>query len=54
VYLAKDRETGLSRNFAFINFYNREDAQLAINKLDGHGYDHLILSVAWAAPSDKK
>mmetsp|Transcript_11820 Transcript_11820/g.35006 ORF Transcript_11820/g.35006 Transcript_11820/m.35006 type:complete len:328 (+) Transcript_11820:47-1030(+) len=55
VYLAKDRETGLSRGFAFINFYQREDAQAAIDKLDGHGYDHLILSVAWAAPSgDRK
>lgn len=54
VYLAKDRETGLSRGFAFINFYQREDAQSAIDKLDGHGYDHLILSVSWAAPSEKK
>lgn len=54
VYLAKDRETGLSRGFAFINFYERQDAQAAIDKLDGHGYDHLILSVSWAAPSEKK
>ncbi|KAJ1627767.1 hypothetical protein T492DRAFT_1022313 [Pavlovales sp. CCMP2436] len=54
VYLAKDRETGLSRGFAFINFYERDDAQKSIDKLDGHGYDHLILSVSWAAPSDKK
>jgi hypothetical protein len=54
VYLAKDRETGMSRGFAFINFYERDDAQKSIDKLDGHGYDHLILSVSWAAPSDKK
>jgi len=51
IYLAKDRETQQSRGFAFINFFNREDAQNAINKLDGHGYDHLILSVSWANPS---
>lgn len=51
VYLAKDRETHQSRGFAFINFYNREDAASAIAKLDGHGYDHLILSVTWANPS---
>ena len=50
IYLAKDRETHASRGFAFINFFNREDAQNAINKLDGHGYDHLILSVSWANP----
>lgn len=54
VYLAKDRETGLSRGFAFITFYQREDGQAAIDKLNGHGYDHLILSVQWAAPSEKK
>ena len=51
IYLAKDRETHQSRGFAFINFYAREDAQRAIDKLDGHGYDHLILSVSWANPS---
>jgi len=51
IYLAKDRETHESRGFAFINFFNREDAQNSINKLDGHGYDHLILSVSWANPS---
>ena len=37
--------------FAFINFYQKEDAAAAIAKLDGHGYDHLILSVSWANPS---
>ena len=51
IYLAKDRETRASRGFAFINFFDRGDAQRAIDKLDGHGYDHLILSVGWANPS---
>mmetsp|Transcript_12748 Transcript_12748/g.32599 ORF Transcript_12748/g.32599 Transcript_12748/m.32599 type:complete len:332 (-) Transcript_12748:488-1483(-) len=51
IYLAKDRETHQSRGFAFINFYSRDDAQRAIDKLDGHGYDHLIISVSWANPS---
>ncbi|KAL3898694.1 MAG: hypothetical protein SGPRY_012787 [Prymnesium sp.] len=50
IYLAKDRETHQSRGFAFINFVNRQDAQSAISKLDGHGYAHLILSVSWATP----
>mmetsp|Transcript_26586 Transcript_26586/g.32247 ORF Transcript_26586/g.32247 Transcript_26586/m.32247 type:complete len:290 (-) Transcript_26586:482-1351(-) len=49
-YIAYDRDTGESRGFAFINFANREDAQRAINKLDGYGYDNLILRVEWAAP----
>ena len=54
IYLAKDRETHQSRGFAFINFFAREDAQRAIDKLDGHGYDHLILSVSWANPSGEQ
>jgi len=51
IYLAKDRETQQSRGFAFINFFHKQDAAAAIAKLDGHGYDHLILSVSWANPS---
>ncbi len=51
VYLAKDRETHQSRGFAFVNFYERESAAAAIAALDGHGYDHLILSVSWADPN---
>jgi translation initiation factor 3 subunit G len=50
IYVALDRETGESRGFAFINFVNRDDAQRAIDKLDGYGYDNLILRVEWAAP----
>jgi len=50
VYLAKDHETGLSRGFAFVTYYTREDAQKAIAKLHGHGYDNLILQVQFAKP----
>lgn len=50
VYLAKDATTGLSRGFAFVTYYQREDAQKAIDKLNGHGYDNLILQVQWAKP----
>jgi translation initiation factor 3 subunit G len=53
-FIAYDRETGESRGFAFINFINREDAQKAINALDGHGYDNLILRVEWAAPREER
>ena len=52
IYVAFNRETGESRGFAFINFVNRDDAQRAINKLDGYGYDNLILRVEWAAPRE--
>jgi translation initiation factor 3 subunit G len=54
VYVAFNRETGESRGFAFVNFANREDGQRAINKLDGYGYDNLILRVEWAAPREEK
>eukprot|EP00245_Coleochaete_scutata_P001589 TRINITY_DN1196_c0_g1_i1.p1 TRINITY_DN1196_c0_g1~~TRINITY_DN1196_c0_g1_i1.p1 ORF type:complete len:293 (-),score=65.45 TRINITY_DN1196_c0_g1_i1:434-1312(-) len=50
IYIAYDKETHLSRGFAFINFVNREDAIRAIKKLDGYGYDSLILRVEWATP----
>eukprot|EP00243_Klebsormidium_subtile_P004435 TRINITY_DN18410_c0_g1_i1.p1 TRINITY_DN18410_c0_g1~~TRINITY_DN18410_c0_g1_i1.p1 ORF type:complete len:301 (+),score=109.97 TRINITY_DN18410_c0_g1_i1:227-1129(+) len=54
IYVAFDRETKQSRGFAFINFVNREDAQQAIRKLDGYGYDNLILRVEWATPREAK
>lgn len=54
IFIAKDRETGESRGFAFVNFVRREDAQAAIDTLDGFGYANLILSVSWAAPRDPR
>lgn len=51
IFLAKDKHTGESKGFAFINFRRREDAAKAIHVLNGYGYDHLILSVEWAKPS---
>mmetsp|Transcript_13996 Transcript_13996/g.15371 ORF Transcript_13996/g.15371 Transcript_13996/m.15371 type:complete len:331 (-) Transcript_13996:58-1050(-) len=54
VYLAKDKETMISRGFAFVSFVHREDAARAMEKLQGHGYDHLILKLEWARPSAPK
>jgi len=50
VYLAKDMVTFLSKGFAFITYYTRQDAQKAIDKLNGRGYDNLIIGVMWAKP----
>merc|ERR1719313_2228982 len=54
IYLAKDRETMISRGFAFVSFVHRQDAERAIGALQGHGYDHLILKIEWAKPSAPK
>jgi len=38
------------RGFAYIAFSSRQDAQNAMDKLQGYGYDHLILKIEWAKP----
>lgn len=48
VFLAKDRETGRAKGFAFVSFADRIDAARACEKMDGHGYGHLILRVEFA------
>jgi len=53
IYLAKNRETMQSRGFAFVSFYNKDDAQRAMDELQGYGYDHLILKIEWAKPSTR-
>jgi len=52
VYLAKDKITNQSKGFAFVSYIKREDAARAIKSLQGFGYDHLILNVEWARPSN--
>jgi translation initiation factor 3 subunit G len=54
VYLAKDKETMQSRGFAFVSFVNTDDAARAMEKLQGFGYDHLILKLEWARPNAPK
>lgn len=48
VFLAKDRDTGLAKGFAFISFADRGDAVKACAKMDGFGFRHLILRVEFA------
>lgn len=45
IYLAKDRETNMAKGFAFVSFYDREAAVRARDKMDGFGYDNLIMRV---------
>lgn len=53
VYLAKDKVTFESRGFAFVSFVSQSDAARAMEELQGHGYDHLILKLEWARPNNK-
>lgn len=53
MYLARDRNTGLCKGFAYVTFKNRKDAATAIQMLNGHGYDHLILNVEWSKPQNQ-
>lgn len=54
IYLAKDKETMTSRGFAFVSFNRRDDAERAMAALNGYGYDHLILRLEWAKPSNRE
>ncbi|KAF1982755.1 eukaryotic translation initiation factor-like protein 3 subunit G [Aulographum hederae CBS 113979] len=51
VFLAKDRETGRAKGFAFVSFADRTDAAQACDKMDGFGFKHLILRVEFAKKS---
>ncbi|CAH8270202.1 unnamed protein product [Arabidopsis lyrata] len=49
-HVAIHQKASMSRGFGFVSFVRREDAQRAINTLNGYGYDNLILRVEWATP----
>lgn len=51
MYLAKDKNSGLCKGFAYVHFHHKEDAEAAIRTLDGFGYDHLILKAEWSKPA---
>lgn len=50
VFVARDRETNMCKGYAFVSFHMKEDAARALQKLNGFGYDNLILRVEWATP----
>lgn len=39
------------KGFAYIAFADRRDAEQAMNRLQGYGYDHLIIKLEWAKPT---
>ena len=48
VYVGRDRETGIGKGFAFVSFEDKAVALKAIEKMNGRGYDSLILNVQWS------
>lgn len=53
VYLARDKDTRRVKGFAFISFYDRREAEIAQKRMDGFGYDSLILRVEFSKPRDE-
>ncbi|CAN6179427.1 unnamed protein product, partial [Urochloa humidicola] len=47
-FIARDKWTRARTGFGFVNFVRREDGEKAISKLNGYGYDNLILRVEWS------
>ena len=54
IHMAKDRNTGEFRGFCFVQFLDEESMQNAITALNGHLYDHLVLSAEQAKPRRNK
>ncbi|KAI7822416.1 eukaryotic translation initiation factor 3 subunit G-domain-containing protein [Kickxella alabastrina] len=52
-FVAIDRNTGACKGYAFVSFHEEDAAKKAIAKLNGYGFDNLILSAEWAN-SEKK
>ena len=52
IYVAMDRETGRPRGFAFVTFSKAEEAQAAIEALNGSDLDGRSLKVNEAKPRE--
>jgi RNA recognition motif-containing protein len=50
--IIKDRQTGRSKGFAFVEMINDEEAQAAIDKLDGSEIDGRAVKVNKARPKE--
>ncbi|WVQ80280.1 hypothetical protein IAT38_002385 [Cryptococcus sp. DSM 104549] len=54
VSVVRDRETRQSKGLAFVSFERKADAEKAMAKMNGFGYDSLILNVAWSQPRGER
>ena len=54
VAVIKDRETGRSKGFAFVEFETQVDAEKAISMFDGKEYQGRVLKVNLARPREDR
>ena len=54
VALIKDRESGRSKGFAFVEMSNQAEAQKAISMFNGHSMDNRELRVSIAQPREER
>ncbi|OMJ29883.1 Eukaryotic translation initiation factor 3 subunit G [Smittium culicis] len=52
VFLAKDWQTGQCKGYSFVSYYEKSCAQKALDKLNGYGFDNLILKAEWSNSSN--
>jgi len=52
-FLGRDKDTGISKGFAFITYKFDDSVDIAISKFDGKGLNHMILSVERSKPKPK-
>jgi cold-inducible RNA-binding protein len=50
----KDRDTGTSKGFAFVEMTKAEEAQAAINALDGKEFNGRVITVSVARPREDR
>lgn len=50
LFLAKEKQSNVCKGFAYVHYRFRAEAAKAIERLNGFGYDHLILNVDWSKP----
>lgn len=49
-----DRDSGMSKGFAFVEMTNAEEAQAAINALDGKEFEGRTITVSVAKPREDR
>ncbi len=54
IFIPTDRETGKSRGFAFLTFSEEEDADKAIQAMNGKKFNGRELSVSEARPMNRR